>query len=145
MKALKVVMCVVALALLVSPIYFAYGADAQKTAEDTMKQMVGEKMATEQGKVLGKTSMCSPEHMQMMLKEDADKACVVEGVLKDDTARGMVMDKIAADPQMRKTMMDKCTKAEKMKMPMHEGMMKEGGSMMKQEGMPSMPSMPSTK
>lgn len=141
MKALKVVMCVVAIALLVSPIYLAYAADMQQTAEDMMKQKasekvqqaVDEKMKTEEGEMPGKSSMCSPEHMQMMLKEDADKACVVDGVLKDETARNMMMDKIAGDPQMRKTMMDKCMKADKMKMP--EGMMKEPGMMQGPGGM----------
>jgi len=133
MKAVKIFACIMVLALLLCPIYLAYAVDLQKTAEE-MKQTAEEKMMPETGKAASKPSVCSAEHMQMMLKEDADKACVIDGVLKDDTARGMVMDKIAADPQMRKTMMEKCTKMEKMKMPMHEGMMKEGGMMPGQGG-----------
>ena len=145
MKFVKYVGSVAALVLLVSPIYLAYAAEMQQVAEDMMKQkatekvqqVTEEKMKMEEGKMLAKTSMCSPEHMQMMLKEDGDKACVVDGVLKDEMARNMVMEKIAGDPQMRKSMMDKCTKAEKMKMPMPEGMMEVPGGMMKPQGMPS--------
>ncbi len=83
-----------------------------------------------------KQLVCSPAHMDRMLKYAEDRECVVEAVIKNEDSRKILLNKIAADPALRKEVMMKSimmkhkdmSKEEVQKMmEMECPMMKEGG------------------
>lgn len=150
MKFTKVFVCIIALAILLSPISSTYAAEklqlaagleemVKDAAKDQMKKSVEEKATSEVKKAVGigvgqttetvaetttgQKPVCSPESMRMMFSDDANRLCVVDGVMQDESATSMVMYKVASDPVKRKKMMEECQMMEKMEADKAKGVM----------------------
>ncbi|GAB4348393.1 MAG: hypothetical protein Kow0099_30900 [Candidatus Abyssubacteria bacterium] len=92
---------------------------------------------TKQESSEAKQLVCSPAHMDRMLKYAEDRECVVEAVLKNEHARKILVHKIAADPELRKEVMKKSMMMKHKDMTEEEvqTMMEEQCPMMKEGGM----------